>query len=92
MDALDLAVLIEQEAEERYVAFAEMIGSRYEGDAAAFFQTMSGYEAKHSKRLQETTHEAFCKHPRACEQRDGGRCGSSRPWISETFYVHPSRT
>jgi hypothetical protein len=45
MDALDLAVLIEQEAEERYVAFAEMIGSRYEGDAAAFFQTRRSLSA-----------------------------------------------
>ena len=53
MDALDLAVLIEKEAEERYITFAEMIGSRYEGDAAAFFHTMSGYEAKHGKKLHD---------------------------------------
>jgi len=63
MDALDLAVVIEQEAEERYVAFAEMIGSRYEGDAASFFQTMAGYEAKHGKKLHERRVKLFADAP-----------------------------
>ena len=63
MDALDLAVLIEQEAEERYIAFAEMIGSRYEGDAAAFFQTMAGYEAKHGEKLHERRTKLFADTP-----------------------------
>lgn len=63
MDALYLAVLIEKEAEERYVAFAEMIGSRYEGDAASFFQTMSGYEATHGQKLQERRTKLFANAP-----------------------------
>ena len=40
-DALDLAVLIEKEAEERYRWFADMLGERYPGDAADFFSMMS---------------------------------------------------
>ena len=63
MDALDLAVLIEEEAEERYIAFAKMLGSRYEGDAAAFFETMSGYEAKHGKKLRERRTKLFATTP-----------------------------
>ncbi len=63
MDALDLAVLIEEEAEERYIAFAKMLGSRYEGDAAAFFQTMSGYEALHAKKLRDRRTKLFATTP-----------------------------
>jgi rubrerythrin len=63
MDTLDLAVLIEREAEERYIAFAELIGSRYEGDAAAFFHTMSGYEANHGKKLHERRTKLFADTP-----------------------------
>jgi len=63
MDALDLAVLIEREAEERYIGFAEMIGSRHAGDAAAFFQTMAGYEAKHGNKLHERRVRLFAATP-----------------------------
>ena len=87
MDALDLAVLIEKEAEERYVAFAEMIGSRYEGDAAAFFQTMSGYEAKHGKKLQERRTELFANIPmrvnkEKVEDVEAPDYGTPRPFMS----------
>ena len=63
MDALDLAVLIEEEAEERYIAFAKMLGSRFEGDAADFFQTMSGYEAIHVKKLRDRRAKLFATTP-----------------------------
>ena len=87
MDALDLAVLIEQEAEERYLAFAEMIGSRYEGDAAAFFQTMSGYEAKHGKKLQERRTKLFANAPtrvnkEQVEDVEAPDYGTPRPFMS----------
>ena len=87
MDALDLAVLIEQEAEERYVAFAEMIGSRYEGDAAAFFQTMSGYEAKHGEKLHERRTKLFADTPmrvneEMVESVEAPDHGSPRPFMS----------
>jgi len=87
MDALDLAVLIEQEAEERYVTFAEMIGSRYEGDAAAFFQTMSGYEAKHCKKLQERRTKLFANTPvrvnkEIVEDVEAPDYGTPRPFMS----------
>ena len=38
MDALDLAVLIELEAQQRYVSFAEQIGHRAGVDAASIFE------------------------------------------------------
>ena len=87
MDALDLAVLIEQEAEERYIAFAEMIGSRYEGDAAAFFQTMSGYEAKHGEKLHERRTKLFADTPmrvneEMVESVEAPDYGSPRPFMS----------
>ena len=87
MDALDLAVLIEREAEERYIAFAEMIGSRYEGDAAAFFQTMSGYEAKHGKKLQERRTKLFANAPMRVKEEmvesvEAPDYGSPRPFMS----------
>ncbi|MEI8373664.1 MAG: ferritin family protein [Planctomycetota bacterium] len=87
MDALDLAILIEQEAEERYVTFAEMIGSRYEGDAAAFFQTMSGYEAKHCKKLQERRTKLFANTPmlvnkEMVESVEAPDYGTPRPFMS----------
>jgi erythrin-vacuolar iron transport family protein len=87
MDALDLAVVIEQEAEERYVKFAEMIGSRYEGDAAASFQTMSGYEAKHGKKLQERRTKLFADTPmrvnkEMVESVEAPDYGTPRPFMS----------
>ena len=50
-DALDLAVLIEKEAEERYRWFADMLGERYPGDAADFFSMMARNEQRHGTEL-----------------------------------------
>jgi erythrin-vacuolar iron transport family protein len=50
-DALDLAILIEQEALERYQDFSTQVGGRYPGDAADVFKEMAGYEAKHRDTL-----------------------------------------
>jgi rubrerythrin len=63
MDALDLAVMIEIEAFERYKAFAEQIGHRNSGDAASIFQTMATNEEKHGRQLIERRQELFGDGP-----------------------------
>jgi erythrin-vacuolar iron transport family protein len=50
-DALDLAILIEDEARERYEEFAGNLAVHHTPDAAAFFTTMAGNEAKHGADL-----------------------------------------
>ena len=50
-DALDLAVLIEHEAFQRYTEFAEQLGYRSTNDAAASFRTMAQNEKKHGEDL-----------------------------------------
>lgn len=62
-DALDLAIMIEEEAEERYLEFAEQIGERYSGDAADFFKMMAGNEAKHARQLKERRTNLFGSAP-----------------------------
>lgn len=62
-DALDMAVLIEKEAEERYLSFADKIGQRYPGDAANFFTMMSRYEQRHGIEIAERRHLLFGNAP-----------------------------
>ena len=50
-DALDLAILIEEEAKERYEEFADNLSIHHTADAARFFTTMAGNEAKHGADL-----------------------------------------
>lgn len=50
-DALDYAILIEEEARQRYQDFSELVGKRYEGDAATFFDSMVVNEEKHRENL-----------------------------------------
>ena len=64
MDALDLAILIEEEARQRYEMFASLIGrsgSRY--DAGSFFASMAENEAKHETDLLNRRMELFGKVP-----------------------------
>jgi erythrin-vacuolar iron transport family protein len=58
-DALDLAILIEEEATERYQEFSKIVGGRYEGDAADVFKRMAGYEAKHGQELADRRKRLF---------------------------------
>lgn len=51
MDALDLAVLIEQEAAERYEELAQMVGTCDAGDAADLFTWMARNEKLHGSQL-----------------------------------------
>ncbi len=52
-DALDLAVLIEKEAEDRYLLFAAQLGERYPGDATDFFAMMARNEQRHGTELAQ---------------------------------------
>ncbi len=64
VDALDLAVSIEEEAKERYEQFAKITGGRYAGDAADMFRQMAGNEAKHRAALDRKRRELFGNAPR----------------------------
>jgi rubrerythrin len=58
-DALDLAVLIEKEAEDRYLLFADELGQRYSGDASAFFTMMARNEQRHENEITERSRLLF---------------------------------
>jgi len=63
-DALDLAILIEEEAHERYLALARFVGGRYAGDAADMFRLMAANEAKHGAQLSARRGQLFQDAPR----------------------------
>jgi rubrerythrin len=63
MDALDLAVLIEEEAYRRYKMFSGQIGRRFPGDAASVFAGMAENEAKHGKELLDRRQKKFGNAP-----------------------------
>jgi rubrerythrin len=60
-DALDLAILIEEEAKERYQEFQKLVGGRYKGDAADVFKVMAENEAKHHAELVAKRTQLFKK-------------------------------
>lgn len=62
-DALDLAILVEEEAKERYEEFARQIGSSYTGDAGTFFTFMAENEAKHGQELAAQRKKLFGDKP-----------------------------
>jgi rubrerythrin len=64
MDALDLAILIEDEAQERYEEFAQQMEQHRTPEAAAFFRHMAGNEAKHGKELSARRRQRFGAAPR----------------------------
>jgi len=63
MDALDLAILIEAEAQDRYNVFAEQIGRRETVDAASIFESMAINEEKHGRQLRDRRQELFGAKP-----------------------------
>ena len=64
MDALDLAILIEEEARQRYEMFAAQVGRSGGGyDAGSFFSSMAENEAKHGTELLERRMALFGKVP-----------------------------
>ncbi len=60
-DALDLAILIEEEARERYQEFTKLVGGRYPGDAADVFARMAENEAKHHAELAAQRKKLFAR-------------------------------
>jgi rubrerythrin len=62
-DALDLAILIEEEAKTRYDEFTRLVGGRYKGDADDVFRNMAQYEAKHAAELQARRAKLFGNAP-----------------------------
>jgi rubrerythrin len=63
MDALDLAILIEMEAYERYKMFASQLGRTGGYDPGAFFASMAENEAKHGSELAERRKALFGDAP-----------------------------
>lgn len=63
-DALDLAILIEEEAEERYREFAHQMDLHHTPDAASFFRFMAGNEARHRDQLFQRRSSQFGDAPR----------------------------
>ncbi len=64
MDALDLAILIEEEARQRYEMFASQLGRSGSGyNAGAFFASMAENEAKHGTEILERRMALFGKAP-----------------------------
>jgi rubrerythrin len=64
-DALDLAILMEEEAHERYQVLAGQVGGRYAGDASAMFRAMAVNEARHGQQLADRRRRMFGDAPRA---------------------------
>ena len=62
-DALDMAVLIEKEAEDRYLLLADQLGHRYPGDAANFFTKMARNEQRHGIEISERRRLLFGDAP-----------------------------
>lgn len=65
LDALDLAILIEAEAQERYEEFAHQMTSHDSPVPAKFFGLMAVNEAKHGAQLAERRKKLFGDAPRA---------------------------
>jgi erythrin-vacuolar iron transport family protein len=63
-DALDLAILIEAEAQERYEELAHQMTIHDSPAPAAFFRLMAGHEAKHGAQLAERRRKLFADAPR----------------------------
>ena len=86
-DALDLAILIEEEAEERYEELSHLVGGRYAGDAADVFRTMVVNESKHGRQLAERRAKLFGDAPRKVDRDmiwevEAPDCGKPRAFMS----------
>lgn len=67
-DALDLAILVEDEAEERYVEFAAQMETHHTEETAGFFRFMARNEAKHGQELSARRRELFGDEPRTVDR------------------------
>ena len=62
-DALDLAILVEEEAQERYLEFVDQMEQHRTPEAAEFFRKMAGNEAKHGEELRGRRQALFGDAP-----------------------------
>jgi rubrerythrin len=67
-DALDLAVLIEEEARDRYEELAAQMENQHTSEAAAFFHLMVKNEAKHGEDLAARRRALFGDTPRRVDR------------------------
>jgi len=67
-DALDLGILIEEEAMDRYQELADNLDVHNTGDAAKFFRFMVGCEAKHGEELLAKRRELFGDQPSSVDR------------------------
>jgi len=67
-DALDLAILIEEEAGDIYLEFAEQMENQHTAEAARFFRTMIVNEKKHGDELTERRKALFGSQPRRVDR------------------------
>jgi rubrerythrin len=62
-DALDLAILVEEEAQERYLEFVDQMEQHHTQEAAAFFAAMAKNEEKHGEELRTQRRSLFGDAP-----------------------------
>jgi erythrin-vacuolar iron transport family protein len=67
-DALDLAILVEEEAQERYLELASQMEIHHTGGAAAFFRFMAENEEKHGAELRARRLEMFADAARRVDR------------------------
>ena len=67
-DALDLAILIEEEAGDTYLEFAEQMENQHTAEAARFFRTMIENEKKHGDELTQRRVALFGSEPRRVDR------------------------
>ena len=62
-DALDLAILVEDEAQERYLEFVDQMEKHHTPEAARFFGTMARNEQRHGEDLRARRQALFGDTP-----------------------------
>ncbi len=62
-DVLDIAIQVEQEAEDNYEQLATWLGADGNEEAAKFFKKMAGFEAKHREQLTSRRRALFADAP-----------------------------
>jgi len=62
-DALDLAMLVEVEAQERYLEFVDQMQQHHTPEAARFFATMAQNEQRHGEELRARRRSLFGDAP-----------------------------
>ena len=63
MDILDIAIFVENEAEESYEQLETWASARGNEEAAAFFKRMAGFEVLHRRQISDLRAELFGETP-----------------------------